>query len=109
MIIIVNKSNNFSFDINSKQKQDKMRKIEIINNIYNNRVNKNNDIKKYKITLNNDSKILMKNKSFLIKTNTNKNKRNLNKNGNKILNRINSAFYNHKTIHKIQILDLTNK
>ena len=106
---IINKSNNFSFDINSKMKQDKLRKIEIINNIYNNKANKNNDIKKYKITLNNDSKILMKNKSFLVKTNTNKNKKNLNKNGNKILNRINSAFYNHKTIHKIQILDLTNK
>ena len=106
---IINNTNNFSFDINSKQKQDKLRKIEIINNIYNNKANKNNDIKKYKITLNNDSKILMKNKSFLVKTNTNKNKKNLNKNGNKILNRINSAFYNHKTIHKIQILDLTNK
>ena len=106
---IINNTNNFSFDINSKQKQDKLRKIEIINNIYNNKANKNNDIKKYKITLNNDSKILMKNKSFLIKTNTNKNKKNLNKNENKILNRINSAFYNHKTIHKIQILDLTNK
>jgi len=103
----INKTNNYSFDINTKLKQDKFRKIEIAN-IYYNKTNKNKDVKMNKITFNNDySEILKKNKSFLNKTN--KNKKKLNKNGNKIMNRINSALYNHKSIHKIQILDLTNK
>ena len=100
----INKTNNYSFDINTKLNQDKFRKIEITN-IYYNKTNKNKDVKMNKITFNNDySKILKKNKSFLNKTN-----KNMNKNGNKIMNRINSALYNHKSIHKIQILDLTNK
>ena len=103
----INKTNNYSFDINTKLKQDKFRKIEIAN-IYYNKTNKNKDVKMNKITFNNDySEILKKNKSFLNKTN--KNKKKLNKNGNKIMNRINSALYNHKSTHKIQILDLTNK
>ena len=113
---MLNFSNNYSFDIIKKQKNDSFKKIEIKNTLYN-KTNKNIDAKKYKIKFNNnlnqieekktDSKIMKKNHSFL--EIINKNKKILNKNRIKNLNRINSTLYSNKKIKTKHIPDLTNK